>query len=169
MKPRTPSHILRSLSVVFCLITANFLALPSAAWAVQIHGAPEGLYVHNMAHVFFSAALVFLLYLLHKNPLGYGPAWRYLKLSFLFFLIWNFDTFTVHLLSVRLPSDAILRTPEIWNHKLLPPITWERWLYYAGTFDHLLCVPAICFLVLSLKHFCNEAEQKIRSMNKAKS
>ncbi len=160
-------HFLSCLAASLTITVITLFITPGQAEAVQIHGAPEGLYVHNMAHVFFSAALVFLLYILHKYPVGHGPAWRYLKLSFLLFLIWNIDTFTVHILSVRLPADAIVKNPDIWKNYLRAPLTLERWIYYFGTFDHILCVPAIIFLVLSLKHFCKETKQKIDSSKRA--
>ncbi len=151
------------LSTALLTMIAMLFLLPDRALAVQVHGPPEGLYVHNMAHVFFSAALIFLLYILYRYPVGHGPAWRYLKTSFILFLLWNIDTLSVHILSVRLPADAITRNPDIWQRYLRAPISLERWFFYMGSFDHLLCVPAIFFLVLSLKHFCKETEKKITS------
>ncbi len=142
------------------LILVFAALLPQEAAAVQVHGAPEGLYVHNMAHIFFSAALIFMLYILQKHPIGTGPAWLYLKLSFVFFLLWNIDTLTVHILSTQLPAGAIRPSPDIWHQRLMPPITLKRWIYYIGTFDHVLCVPAIVFMVMSLKQFCHDTEKR---------
>ncbi len=133
-----------------------FFFCPSEARAVQIHGPPEGLYVHMMAHVFFTASILFFFYWLRKHPVPEGKGWRYLKLSLLFFLLWNLDTLMIHILSIRLPEEALSRPSEIWHHRLMPPITWERFLYYVGRFDHLFCVPAIWFLVQSLKSFLAE-------------
>jgi len=145
------------------VVGAVLLLLPPSARAVQIHGAPEGLIVHEMAHFFFGAALVFLLFILYRRPIGTGPGWRYFKFSLLFFLVWNIDTVMVHWLSLRLPEDAILGGSRLWHHRLSGPLDWERWLYYLGRFDHLLCVPAMLFLVLSLRAFCAQAEQRLRS------
>lgn len=141
-----------------------FLA-PRSAWAVQIHGAPEGLYVHQGAHLIFSVALVFLLYKLDRNPPGVSKGWRFLKLSLFFFLLWNIDTFTVHLLSIRLPDDALMTQGDLWDHRLLGPISTERLVYYLGRFDHLFCVPAMWFLVRSLHEFCHEADQRLDQSN----
>jgi len=34
------------------LLLLTLTVFPGNAWAVQTHGAPEGLYVHQLAHVF---------------------------------------------------------------------------------------------------------------------
>lgn len=133
--------------------------LPEPAFAVQIHGAPEGLYVHMMAHVFFTAAMVYLLYILRKRPPGQGAGWTFFRYSIYFFLLWNIDTFVVHWLSIRLPDQALAEAGSLWKHRLLLPLTLERRIYYIGRFDHVLCLPAIIFLVLSLRAFCRQAEQ----------
>lgn len=134
--------------------------IPSPAWAVQIHGHPEGYIVHMMAHIFFSAALIYFLYMLHKRPPGSGSAWRHLQLSLLLFLLWNIDTFTVHWLALRLPDTAIVAGPNLTKDVLRMEISARSLLYYLGRFDHLLCVPAMWFLMCSLIDFCSEAEKK---------
>jgi hypothetical protein len=143
-------------SPLFYLLICVFLLSPVEAWAVQIHGPPEGLYVNILAHIFFTSSLLFFLYWLRKHPMGGGSGWKYLKYSLLFFLFWNLDTLMVHILSIRLPEEALSRPSQIWHHRLMPPLTWERLLYYVGRFDHLFCVPAIWFLVKSLKSFLHE-------------
>ena len=112
-----------------------------------------------LAHVFFFAALIFLLRVLKQKPLGKNPGWKYFKLAILFFLLWNTDTFIVHWLYIRLPDTAIIGN-SLWDHRLTGPFSLEKWIYYIGRFDHLLCVPAIFFLCCSLKRFCCEAESR---------
>lgn len=141
-------------------VLALMLLLPTPSLAVQIHGAPEGLYVHMMAHLFFSAALVFLLCILQRRPPSKSSAWRFLKLSLFFFLLWNIDTLIIHWLSLRLPDNAFITDNALWLHRLRGPMDFERWLYFFGRFDHLLCLPAMWFLALSLNKFCLEAEQR---------
>jgi hypothetical protein len=133
--------------------------LPRTAFAVQVHGGHEGLYVHMMAHVFFSAALVYLLFILWEKPIGRGRGWFHFKCSLYFFLLWNIDTFVVHWLSFRLPEEALVVAGPLWEHRLSYPLSFERLVLYIGKFDHLLNVPAIIFLMLSLRAFCREAEQ----------
>lgn len=143
-------------SVVFALLCRS-----TPAWAVQVHGGPEGYLVHQMGHLFFIAALLFLLYVLSKRPPGQGKPWRRLKISLLLFLLWNIDTTLVHWLAYRLPEEAYFASGgSLLDDRLALPVSW-RWLfYYLGSFDHLLCVPASWFLILSLKGFCLEVAER---------
>lgn len=133
------------------LVLLAGLIAPAPAWAVQVHGGAEGYLVHQMAHLFLAAALIFLLSLLHRRPPGTGRPWRHLKFSLLLFLLWNLDTMTVHWLASRLPESAILPGATPAGDRILLPADWPWLLYYAGSLDHLLCVPAAWFLLLSLK------------------
>ena len=137
----------------YLIIVASILIFANPAHAVQVHGPPEGLYVHIIAHIFFSSAIIFLLYLFKRHPPGKGPPWRFLKLSLFMFLLWNIDTLIVHILSIGIPEAAIHMPKDIFEHALLPPITIKEILFYILRNDHLLCVPAMLFLVLSLKSF----------------
>ncbi len=142
--------------VVFLLVLLG--AVP--AMAVQIHDAPEGYYGHQMAHLFFAVALVFLLYLLHVRPLGTGKAWRLFRLSLLFFLLWNIWTFTAHWFADQLPHEAFSSPDNLWTNHLISDISASSWFYYVTRFDHFLCLPAIWFLLQSLKTFCLDIARK---------
>ncbi len=126
------------------------------AQAVQVHGPPEGIYVHQMAHVLFALSMIFLIYTLHVRPLGQCQGWKYLKLSLFFFLLWNINALTVHSLGIHLPEGAITGT-NLFNQRLEGPLTWQRWLFYITRNDHLLCVPAMWFMMLFLKNSYHEA------------
>ncbi|VAW40563.1 hypothetical protein MNBD_DELTA04-1324, partial [hydrothermal vent metagenome] len=93
-----------SRRTIIGIVAAATLLPATPALAVQSHGAPEGLYVHMLAHVFYFAALLFLLWILRKRPPGHSAAWRNFKLALIFFLLWNTDTFIVHWLYSRLPD-----------------------------------------------------------------
>ena len=142
----------------FLLACGYLLCWSPPAWAVQVHGDPEGYLVHQMGHLFFIAALVSLLCVLVKRPPGRGTPWRHLKISLTLFLLWNIDTTLVHWLAYRLPEEAFLFAGgSLFDDHLLLPLS-GRWLfYYLGSFDHLLCVPASWFLIMSLRGFCVEA------------
>lgn len=155
----------RAPFLVGLLAFAGSLGLPDIARAVQVHGSPEGLYVHQMGHVFFAAALVFLLRRLHSRPIGQDRAWRYFKIALIFFLLWNIDTFVVHWISSRLPDDAIFDQGPLSRHYLSLPLDGLRLIYYLGRFDHLLCLPGMWFLVRSLQGFCAKAEMQCRQKN----
>lgn len=147
----------RNVFVSFFWICAVLFAWPGSALAIQVHSGPEGLYVHQISHIFFMAAMVFILYFLSRHPLGHGKAWVYLNLSFSFFLIWNIDAFITHWLESSIPEEAFIRRDTLPFY-LNPPITFMRWIYYMGKFDHVLCVPAMFFLVMALKTFYEDAE-----------
>lgn len=142
------------------VIGACFFALvllgATPAMAVQVHGPPEGYYVHQMAHLFFTAALVFMLFFLHTRPIGRGKAWHYFKLSLFFFLFWNLWTFSAHLFSHHLPPEAFATEGSLWTHRFTAQLSVSSLLYYITRFDHLLCLPGIWFLLQSLKAFCLE-------------
>jgi len=146
---------------VFLLACVCLLCYSPPAWAVQVHGDPEGYLVHQMGHLFFIAALVSLLYVLLKRPPGQGKPWRHLKISLLLFLFWNIDTTLVHWLAYRLSDEAFLFAGgSLLDDRLALPLA-GRWLfYYLGSFDHLLCVPATWFLIMSLRGFCVEAADR---------
>ncbi|PLX50070.1 MAG: hypothetical protein C0613_05325 [Desulfobulbaceae bacterium] len=128
--------------------------------AVQVHDAPEGYYVHQMAHFSFAVALVFLLYLLHVRPVGTGKAWRLFRLSLIFFLLWNTWTFTAHWFADQLPREAFTTPASLWTNRLIPQLSPTALLYYITRFDHFLCLPAIWFLLQSLKTFCLDITRK---------
>ncbi len=140
------------------------MLFPSKAHAVQVHGPPEGFVVHMMGHIFFTSALIFLIYILHKYPLDNRPAWKYFKISIFFWLIWNLDTFMVHILSVRLPKEAIATGSHLIHSKLRGPFDMERLIFYFGKFDHFLCVPAMYCLAMSLKDFCKRVEKHLQTV-----
>ncbi len=137
------------------MVAAAILFPATPAMAIQSHGAPEGLYVHMIAHVWYCAALLFLLWTLRKRPPGHSAAWRDFRLALIFFLLWNTDAFIVHWLYSRLP-DTAFTGQGLMDYRLVGPLTTARWVYYLGRFDHLLCVPAMFFLVLSLRRLCRE-------------
>lgn len=144
------------------LLFALFLLwFPNPAWAVQVHGQSEGWIVHQMAHLLFCAALVFLLTVLHRRPPGISRPWKQMKLSLLLFLLWNIDTTTVHWLARRLPEGAVDQCASLADSHLHLPDTGLWMFYYLGSLDHLLCVPAIVLLFLSLRGFAAETNQRV--------
>jgi hypothetical protein len=141
---------------IFCLF---FLLRPDPAFCLQVHGGNEGFYTHQMAHLFFMAAMVFLSYILFRHPLGHGKGWQYLKFSLLFFFIWNINAFITHGLELEIPHETI-RQEGLLPNALCIPLTFKVCIYYIGKFDHLLCVPAMFCLAMALRSFCSEAEQR---------
>ncbi|OAQ21437.1 hypothetical protein TDIS_0658 [Thermosulfurimonas dismutans] len=84
-----------------------------------------------------------------------GPAWRYLCLSFVFFLLWNVDTTLAHLLEILYPfkdfSYYASVLPDYLHCKKL-----SFCFYYFLRFDHVFCVPGMYFLWKCLQEFSKE-------------
>jgi hypothetical protein len=134
------------------LFSLLFFFFPSVAAATQGHGGPEGLYVHQMAHLFFTFAMGSLIYWLRTRRLVAQAGWRLIQYSALFFMLWNLDAFTVHFLEEQ-ASFLGIHQPRLWLIRIEAPVGWG-WLgiaYYAAKLDHLLCVPAMLFLFMGLR------------------
>jgi hypothetical protein len=124
----------------------------SPAWATQQHGAPEGLYVHQVAHLFFALAMGLLIYWLHKWRLAGSAGWRYIRYAAYFFIAWNIDAMLSHWLeeeSVWIQAERIGRMQITIT--TAEGFDWLAILFYISKLDHLLCVPALLFLFLGLR------------------
>jgi hypothetical protein len=129
-----------------CSVLATLL-LPVTASATQAHGAPEGLYAHQLAHLFFICSMGVLIFWLRQRRLVREKGWRYLQYSALFFIIWNLDAFAAHLLDEQLSLVRVSK-PSLWRIHI-EAVNGSRAveiLYYFSKLDHLLCVPALLFL-----------------------
>ena len=138
--------------LVFCS-----LLLPAPAAATQGHGGPEGLYVHQLSHIFFCLSMGILIYWLRAMALTRKPGWRYIGYSALLFILWSADAFTVHLLDEQL----LLVTRErvgIWTLHIHTEPTGSLLgiIYYLAKLDHLFCFPAMLCLYLGLKRLSAE-------------
>jgi len=129
------------------------------ALATQAHSAPEGLYAHQLAHIFFTVSMGVLIYWLRARQLVQSLGWRYIQYAALFFILWNLDAFSVHLLDEQLAIIDVRRI-DPWKISLSAANDSKTliWLYYAAKLDHLLCVPALLFLYFGLRRLLRETE-----------
>ncbi|MFW2368388.1 MAG: hypothetical protein ACN4GW_18385 [Desulforhopalus sp.] len=126
------------------------------AWALQSHGAPEGIYVHQMAHLLFSGALGYLYWHTRTTPVIVSRGWKYLQVFCGFLILWNLLAFTGHEALKQLdPADFINKGS--WKEQLAGPVSSIKVLYYITKMDHFLNVPALLALVVSLRMFYIEA------------
>jgi len=136
------------------------LMIPVTAAATQVHVPSEGLYVHQIAHLFFALSMAILLYWLRQRQLVRERGWRLIQLAALFFIIWNMDAFFVHILDDR---GDLFRTIDAgtWH----ATIEFERKVellalfYYLGKMDHLLCAPGMILLYFGLRSLLHEAQR----------
>ena len=137
--------------VTWATITWVILALPHVSWATQIHDRPEGLFAHQMAHIFFMTSMIFLVYWLRKNRFVEQKGWRLIQYSGILFALWNIDAMLVHWIDDHLDISVFIGSQADWSRKLIIKDHLELIVYYVGKMDHLLCVPAIFLLYLGIK------------------
>lgn len=139
------------------MATAILIAVPGTALATQAHGDPEGLYVHQMSHLFLAYSMALLIYWLRRRELVRKEGWRYVQYSAVFFILWTLDAFTVHLMDEQYPIIQVTRF-EDWTIRIdsVPDAAWIKTLYYIVKLDHLFCVPALFLLYLGLKRLLKE-------------
>lgn len=140
--------MMRRLSQIWfgALILAFFPSRP--ALALQPHGPPEGLYVHQMAHLLFAGALLFLLLQMRRQGLIKTAGFRQIVWACWLFILWNALAFTGHW------AEVVLSVQDFSGEGLsrcLIMSTISAWIYYVAKLDHLVLVPAFFLLARGLK------------------
>ncbi|MGI6657562.1 MAG: hypothetical protein ACOX5Z_12250 [Desulfobulbus sp.] len=128
----------------------------NSAMALQVHGPPEGLYVHQMAHLHYLIALVFFLCYIRRAAFT-SRGWRYLQLFCLLMGLWNILAFAGHCAATRVEAESLVRTAHYLDTRLLPPFTVNNLLFYIAKLDHLVCAPALFFLFMAIRTFYRSA------------
>lgn len=125
------------------------------ALAIQTHGPPEGLYAHQIAHLGFLVAMVYI-YLRTRQRTGDG--WRWIRLSFVFFAVWNLNTFITHGVSTALdPAQFQGRIGGLPRYFVAH--SFMDLYFFFGKMDHLLCIPAGLCLGLGLRKMYQETQR----------
>jgi hypothetical protein len=126
------------------------VAVPGPAYAIQTHGAPEGLYVHQIGHILFAVAMFGFACRIRHSRLSTRRAWQLMSVGAVLFGLWNGWAFTGHILDCLVPQADFSRGSagllSILNiHSSLDV------LYYLFKMDHLLCIPALIYIFLALR------------------
>jgi hypothetical protein len=150
----------RIVPLVALAVIAGWMA-PAPALAVQAHGAPEGIYSHQGAHLFFTASMGLLIYWLRQRRLVREAGWRYIQYAAFFFILWNIDAFAAHFLDEQSGLlDTAIAGPGKIKIIVEENLSTLAWLYYIAKLDHLLCVPAMVFLYAGLRRLLKDASQR---------
>ncbi|MFZ0242176.1 MAG: hypothetical protein WAL90_11060 [Desulfobacterales bacterium] len=146
---------IRLISTVLLSLALTALT-PLTAFATQGHTQPEGLYAHQMSHVFFLFSMGLLMYWLRKRGLVKTSGWRYIQFASLFFILWNADAFLVHFIEEQSQALEIVRLNP-WHLRIRAGegFGWLAIVYYVAKLDHLLSVPALFFLYIGLRRLLN--------------
>lgn len=139
--------------LIACILAMG--AIPS--WATQTHGEPEGLYIHQLAHLFFSFSMGLFIFWLRQRKLVKEKAWRYIQYSAMLLILWNVDTFAVHFLDEQVDIIRISQLDD-WHLQIDTAADYAHLglIYYLAKLDHLLLVPAMLCLYLGLKRLYQE-------------
>lgn len=132
------------------LLLTVFLVSPDSALALQSHAAPEGIYVHQLAHIFFLAALCYLFWDVRRSSFP-SRGWRLLQLFCILMALWNIAAFTGHWLGGSIHPSDIVKDSGYLSAQLMGPISFTKIIYYLTKLDHIFSVPAMFCLYLCLK------------------
>ena len=151
-------NMIRTITLLLTTL-CTMLLLPDQVLATQGHGGIEGVYAHQIAHLFFIISMGGLIYWLRQRGLVRERGWHLIRLSAFFFILWNLDAFLVHLLDDQLGIIQVQRI-GLWQIRLVDLYDSNilKVMYYFAKLDHLLCVPAIVFLYLGLKRLVKEQQ-----------
>jgi hypothetical protein len=153
--------IMKAFAALLCLA---ILSVADPAMAIQTHGGPEGLVVHQIAHLFFLLSMATLAYWIQARGLGRQRAWRLIRYAAIMLMVWNIDAFIAHLLDEQTSLVAI-RQVDAFHLSIIPRPGFEFLapLYYLFKLDHLFCVPALVLLYIGLRGLLNESKAGIKT------
>jgi len=131
-------------------MVASLTLFPQTALALQPHGPPEGLYVHQMGHVLFAGAMIFFLLQMKGKVMPGLPGFRLIRLVCVLLALWNLDAFVGHSAEVYLSPECFVGPAGDFSRRLLMT-GLPAWVYYLTKMDHLILVPAFYLLYRGLK------------------
>lgn len=147
---------MKSISHISFIVVFTLLAGDDCAWALQSHSEPEGLYIHQMAHLLFAGALAYLFFHTRVTQGARDRGWRYLQIFCILLIGWNLLAFVGHDAYEHLLPAEFLEKNTL-HEKLTWPMTPAKGFYYIAKLDHVLLIPALATLVLSLRSFYRKA------------
>lgn len=136
---------------VFLLILLN----AGNAFAIQEHQGAEGFYVHQIGHVFFIAAMVYIYIVLKKPSASMLEGWKYIRFAAVFFILWNTDALVSHLLEglSKEVQDSISPTAVTLG-------SLKATIYYLSRLvEYFLLVPAFVMMAIGTNKIRKQLEK----------
>jgi hypothetical protein len=152
-KERTHSFLrtVKAWPLLLVLILGLLLWPAPMALALQSHATPEeGLYSHQIGHLFFMLSLVVFAFWLQKTNLVKERGWRLIQISCFLLMLWNIDAIAGHELELWLSENRLVGVVST-KVGLGNPNLWLPYIYFFLKLDHLLSVPALILLFLGLR------------------
>ncbi len=146
-------HTILRLAVPILAGSCLLLLIDSSpALAIQAHGEPEGLYVHEIGHILYAIAMLgFTFQVIRNSRLAGKPGWRLMSWGALLLFLWNLWAFVAHIIDSAIPASHFL----VDDHGLRSILVLRSrvdYLYCLFRMDHLICVPALLLIYLGLRH-----------------
>jgi hypothetical protein len=151
----------RSVNQIWLGVTAFIIFDPRPTLALQTHGPPEGLYVHQLAHFLFAAALLFLIWQIKSEGLARLPGFRQIRWACGLLVLWNIVAFLGHWSEVHLVRQAFQGQEGDLSQRLIMS-RYPAWVYYVTKLDHLILVPAFFLLSCGLKALLSKTPKEAR-------
>lgn len=145
-------HSLLKYTILFFIAFLCTILLPEKSMALQTHSAPEGIYVHQMAHILYMTAMCYLYWDTKRSTFS-GRGWTYLRIFCVFTILWNLLALIGHASAQQLHPDDFTVTGGYLASKINMPITFIKIVFYTAKLDHLLAVPGMFFLYMGLRSF----------------
>ena len=140
----------RSMYRIWLGVIVFIIFDPRSSLALQTHGPPEGLYVHQLAHVFFAVALLFLIWQIKYEGIAGYPGLRQIRWACGLFVLWNVVAFLGHWSEVLLNPEAFTSQHGVLSQRLIVS-QFSAWIYYFTKLDNLILLPAFFLLSRGLK------------------
>jgi hypothetical protein len=148
----------RRLSQVICGLVALVFFAPRPVLAIELLWETQGSYVHQMAHLLFAIAMIFLIYEIYRGELRGLPGFHSFIWACALLVWWNLDAIVGHALDWSLHNPVILGTGT--DRRILMEDA-HIWAYYITKITHfVIIVPAFYFFYRSLKRFSRESEAR---------
>jgi len=144
------------LTFLGAVLLVLFWGTVEQALALQVHPEPEGLYSHQIAHLFFILSMAVMVFWLRKRGLIREPGWRLIQWGCIMFIVWNAAAFIGHAVEAEMTEESFVG--KGWSRALLVQGLVSPVIYLLLKMDHLTCVPAILFLFLGLRKIRQRAE-----------
>lgn len=126
------------------------------AFAIQEHQGVEGFYVHQIGHLFFIAAMVYIYIVLKKPAASMLEGWKYIRYAAIFFILWNIDAFISHLL------DGLSKEVEVSKSSTAVTISsFKTAVYYLTRLtEYFLLVPAFVMMAFGTYKIRKQLEKE---------
>ncbi|MDH3359234.1 MAG: hypothetical protein OEL55_00035 [Desulfobulbaceae bacterium] len=136
-----------------------FLSWADPAYAVQAHGGKEGLISHQLGHILFAGCMLFLLVTGSVNRWS-GGGWDRFKCFIRLIIFWNILTFSGHWLRTGILDDKFVKlNGHVVGFRVESLLDVY---YYCANLDHLILLPALLCLSVSLRKWVtSDGEDKL--------